>query len=216
MGRPIIDLSGQKHNGITILSVYSKETGKATRWKCLCHCGNTFVCIGNYVVSGKTKSCGCKRYHYSFINDRKTYASYTSMLGRCLDPNNKNYPSYGGSGITVCKDWALGGKEGYLNFVRDMGIRPPKTSINRINGSKIYSKTTCEWASYSLQSFDQKQRKDSPGPISGVVYRKDRNKWTAAINVNGELISLYYGDSEDEAIEARRRAEIKFFGRFKN
>lgn len=27
------------------------------------------------------------------------------MKQRCLNPNNKDYPDYGGKGVTVCEEW---------------------------------------------------------------------------------------------------------------
>ncbi|AZV00996.1 HNH endonuclease [Escherichia phage vB_EcoM_005] len=216
MGRPLKDLTGQVINGIKFLSVAYKATGSPTKWLLLCHCGEEFVTTASRIKTGKTKSCGCERYHYSFIKNRYTYSSYSAMIARCTDPKHKAYPAYGGNGIVVCDEWLPKGKKGYLKFVEDMGERPKGTSINRIGSVKRYSKETCEWAPFTMQSFDQRTRHDSPGPISGVVYRKDRNKWVASITVEGEAIGLYYGDTESEAIEARKQAELKYFGRFKS
>ena len=50
----------------------------------------------------------------------------------------------------------------------------------------------------------------------GVYFRKNKNnkKWLAAIGVNGKLINLGLFEHKDDAIKARKRAEIKYFGEF--
>ncbi|ADR32510.1 hypothetical protein VR7_gp135 [Escherichia phage vB_EcoM_VR7] len=215
MGRPLEDLTGKIINGIKFVSVAYKTAGVSTKWNCICHCGKEFVTAAARIKSGKTKSCGCQKYHYSFISDKPTYSSYAAMIERCTNPNHHRWKQYGGAGVQICDRWLPKGKTGYLNFVEDMGIRPAGTSINRINSCKLYSKETCEWASSSIQSFDQDTRKDSPGPITGVKFRKDRGKWISYITVNHKEIQLYYGDSRDEAMERRRAAELKYYNRQK-
>jgi hypothetical protein len=42
-----------------------------------------------------------------------------------------------------------------------------------------------------------------------------KNKWRARINVNGEAIALGEFDTKEEAIEARKAAEIKYYGEFR-
>lgn len=216
MGRNLKDISGQTFNGILIKSLVFKATNSPSKWLCECHCGNEFITTSSRITSNKTKSCGCKRYHYKFIIDRPTYNSYCAMLDRCTNIDSANYEKYGKIGITVCDRWLEKNPAGFNNFVEDMGIRPEEHSINRINSAKIYSKDTCEWANYSVQSYDQNIRKDNPSGISGVAFRTERNKWTAGITADGKDINLYYGDSKEEAIKCRKDAEILYFGRFKN
>jgi hypothetical protein len=46
---------------------------------------------------------------------------YTNMKVRCYNPSNWAYKWYGAKGIKVCDRWL--GKNGFRNFVEDMGFR---------------------------------------------------------------------------------------------
>ena len=211
MGRKLIDHSGEIHNGIRILSLEMKATGKATRYNCQCHCGNLFVTTFSRLSRGETKSCGCQK-HQKFIHDPYTYSSYNAMVQRCTNENNDSYKKYGGIGITICDRWTEKNGVGFQNFIDDMGKRPDGLSINRINSSLIYSKDTCEWADPTIQSYDQGIRGDNPSGKTGVKFRTDRNKWMSFIYVDKKYITLYYGDSQLDAISERIKAEIKYYG----
>src|SRR5205085_879200 len=39
------------------------------------------------------------------MSDHPMYREYHDMRQRCCNPNNKDYPNYGGRGITVCERW---------------------------------------------------------------------------------------------------------------
>lgn len=51
--------------------------------------------------------------------------------------------------------------------------------------------------------------------IPGVCWNKNKNKWHARITVNGKTKSLGYHTTLEEAAEARRLAEIEYFGEYR-
>ena len=51
---------------------------------------------------------------------------------------------------------------------------------------------------------------------SGIGWVKDMNKWWARIGVNGERIVLGYFTEKQDAIDARKTAEEKYYGVFRN
>lgn len=61
-------------------------------------------------------------------------------FNRLLVLKEKSYPRYGGTGIHVCLRWR-NKKNGFLNFLSDMGLRPSNNhSLERKNGHLGYFK----------------------------------------------------------------------------
>jgi hypothetical protein len=68
------------------------------------------------------------------------------MIDRCTNKKGFNWPNYGGRGISVCKKWLV-----YKNFLFDMGVRPPGTSLDRIDNDGNYEPGNCRWATATQQ-----------------------------------------------------------------
>jgi hypothetical protein len=75
------------------------------------------------------------------------------MKTRCLNPKATGYSYYGGRGITICERWLT-----FANFLEDMGVRPEGLTLDRIDGSKGYSKENCQWASRAAQQRNRRPR----------------------------------------------------------
>jgi len=74
------------------------------------------------------------------------------MISRCHKPYSAKYKNYGAKGIFVCEAWI----NSFADFLKDMGERPPNTTIDRIDGTKGYSKENCRWASIKEQQRNMK------------------------------------------------------------
>lgn len=62
MGRPVIDLSGQKFGRLTVIERDSSKpsgAGKSAYWLCKCDCGNNCSIRSDKLKKGITQSCGC-------------------------------------------------------------------------------------------------------------------------------------------------------------
>lgn len=76
------------------------------------------------------------------------YRSWQMMKNRCLNPKARDYPYYGGRGITFCKAW-----ERYENFLADMGRKPTTAhTLERKNVDRNYTPSNCVWATRETQS----------------------------------------------------------------
>lgn len=96
--------------------------------------------------------------------------------------------------------------------MRIWGERPDGTTLNRKRSVKLYSKETCEWATRSMQSYDQKMDWDNKLGRVGVFWWERIKRWMARINVNGKIICLGQFKTIEPAIEARRQGELKYYG----
>jgi len=142
------DLVGKKFNRLTVIKK-DGHIGKKLVWECLCDCGNITRVATSEIISGHTKSCGCWNHEVcvnKFLThgkrDHPLYNTWGKMRQRCNNPNNSDYPKYGGRGITICDEW-----EDFQIFLTDMEHGYKKgLSLDRIDNDKGYSKENCKWS----------------------------------------------------------------------
>ncbi len=160
---------GKKFNRLTILKYSHSIPIQGPYYDCVCECGNKINTRATSITSGNTRSCGCLQIDFckSGKANSKTgnghgmsafaeYNIWVDMFQRCNNKSQKYYKYYGGKGIFVCTRWDL-----FENFYIDMGKRPtPKHTIDRIDGTKGYSKENCRWATRMEQSHNIKTNKN--------------------------------------------------------
>ena len=101
------DLTGLKFGKLTVQKKALVES-KRVYWECLCDCGEKHFVHSAYLKNGTVSSCGCLRVECKTkhsMTGTKIYYVWAAMKQRCSNPNNKDYPSYGGRGIKLCKRW---------------------------------------------------------------------------------------------------------------
>ena len=94
----------------------------------------------------------------------------------------------------------------YFEFLDDMGERPKGMVLDRIDGTKGYHPDNCRWTTYEIQNRNRKPGRNNRSGVSGVrAYRKG---WMARLG------QRYLGcfDTFEAAVEARRAAEIEYWG----
>lgn len=220
------DCTGEVLKDIQVLKFIGWKTFNSSErkslWSVKCHCGVIFESTIAAIKSGNTKSCGCFKLKVLVCRSTKhgqshsgTYGSFNAMISRCYKKSHKDYIKYGGNGIIVCERWVAPAPQGFLNFLEDMGERPEGTTLNRVNGAKIYSRESCEWANMSIQGYDQKTKITNTSGRTGVYWIKNRGAWAAMISVDKKNIYLGYFKDYTLAVKAREDAEMKYYGYIK-
>lgn len=137
----------------------------------------------------------------------REYSSWTHAKYRTTNPKNDNYEHYGGRGIKMCDSWL----NSFENFYKDMGERPEGMTLDRIDVNGNYEPGNCRWAAQTTQTRNTRQR-DSKSGVRGVEWREQANAWRARIKSKGKQYHLgHYKDIKD-AINARKQAELRFWG----
>lgn len=84
------------------------------------------------------------------------YSAWVAAKGRCYNPNNSEYPRYGGRGIQMAAEW-VGSFEA---FFAAMGYRPtPDHSLDRINTDGDYAPGNCRWATEIEQQRNKRNNR---------------------------------------------------------
>lgn len=164
--------------------------GREWKFHTLCSCGKRKL-IRAINVGKATMSCGCLHKEITQTAEaserstvhgqyrKPTYITWLSMKGRCNNAKHDNYKNYGAKGISYDPRW-----EDFSSFFLDMGERPTGTTLDRIDGTKGYSRTNCRWATSQEQARNRSdQMRYVVGPLTDSlngwmkILHFDRRYW---------------------------------------
>jgi hypothetical protein len=193
-------LVGMQFGLWTVVEFSHRGTDRHSWWICRCDCGSEKAVSGHNLKGGQSKSCGCdhtnlRKHGYA---GTQIHNVWKSMIERCTSKKGKSWASYGGRGITVCERWT--GKDGFINFLADMGDRPDGASIDRIDNDGPYSPGNCRWATWTQQSRNKRsnRRLEFYGVSKTVV------EWCDISQINKQAVyqRLYLGWPDKYAVFA--------------
>ena len=194
---------GQRFGSWLVLSITPIELGK-WRHLCRCDCGIEKNILSHTLSEGtstKCRECELKRtrkpklekgpkrsfkgelnpsYKHG-MNKTTTYRIWSGMLSRCYNEKVKIYKYYGGRGITVCNEW-----HEFINFYNDMGERPLKLQLDRIDNDKGYFKENCRWV--TSKENNPSNKGDIPDDMPGKTF----GEWKVLSKVIHKPGHLYY------------------------
>ncbi len=163
------DLSDQKFNRLTVLTLARIGTERA--WLCRCDCGTIKPVRPYHLKSGRVRSCGCllnevlhSAEHAEFcaeiaklprshgLSQTPVYAVWRAMIQRCTSPKAHDWRWYGAKGVTVCDRWLS-----FANFYVDMG-EPNGLTLDRIDPFGNYEPENCRWTTWETQRANTRKR----------------------------------------------------------
>lgn len=238
------DLTGKKFFRLTVVRQtedYISPNGKhLARWICKCDCGNPndVIVTGTDLKKGHTTSCGClklelaskmgkSRNKFNPIDlESKEYGIGYTFKGEEFWFDKEDYDKiknycwyYDQKGYVVAR-----GKNGenavYLHvivmspvpdgMVVDHKKHPPR------NEKKVDNrKSNLEIKTASQNNINSSMYLNNTSGTKGVSWNKRFQKWMAYIQVDKKRMHLGYFDNKNDAIRARKEAEIKYFGEYR-
>lgn len=210
MGK-LIDITGQRFGRLTVIERSHTYRGMVF-WKCACDCGKQITASSGHLRYGHTTSCGC------YASDLKRHPNKYELkedYGICFTNNGNSFlfdiedydkiKDYTWVISTIGYAMSMRYKDKPIMFHRFVMDCPEAMVVDHINHNTLDNRKSNLRVCTPAQNQHNRKTK-------GVIER--RNKWEASIIENGNYHYLGIFDTEEEATNARRQAEQKYYGEF--
>lgn len=220
------DYSGEKHNRLTAIKevepyIYPNGKKKRRRYLFQCECGGEVVAPIASVRHGNTKSCGCISREKVIQRNKETakykgainnahYNRWKGMIERCQYEQHKDYNSYGGRGIKVCDEWKNDPFE-FFRWIENESNYEEGFTLDRIDVNGDYEPSNCKFSSLYEQAVNKRVLPSNKTGYPGVGFHGDR--YRVRITIEGKRKHLGVYEKLEDAIQARKDAELKYFGK---
>lgn len=228
--RKFIDLTGQKFGKLTIINQaedkISKKGDHFIRWNCQCDCGESYIAYHDNLLSGATTQCKTCRYKQTASSNRQlNNYEIKENYGIGYTTNSKFF--FDKKDYNLIKDytWFFDAKGYVVTQINKETIYlhrlvlglPTKVKdeiiVDHINGKKNDNrKSNLRICSFNENNKNLGLRKDNNSGVPGVTWEKDRNKWKSQLICDNKIVLLKRFDSFEEAVIARIKAELQYFG----
>lgn len=215
------NLIGKKFGKLLVLEKTDERSlSESIIWKCQCDCGQLTYAATNELTTGHKKSCGCYQKEKAaevMADTMKKYNTYDLTNDYGIGYTTKGEPFYfDKEDYDLIKDYCWTLTKGYLlssinhktmqlhRLVMGVGAYDGNTVIDHINhNTRDNRKSNLRICTHALNGRNRK--------VKGAYQKDNSNKWFSMIKVDGELHHLGTYETEEEALEARRKAEEKYF-----
>lgn len=216
MTRKIKD--GDKFGEWTVLKAYSSIKGTRRRSLCSCSCGVERELDNRNLLNGQTKSCGHKRVEnitkarYAKTDKRfigKTFGELT-VIERVNDKGRARYKCKCSCGKEV-EAIASNLERGFQVSCGDYRKHRTEEHLEKFlsEGRKKLDEKLVE--DTNLYLLDSGLSKNNTSGCRGVYLIKKSGRYRAAINFQKQYHNLGTFKTFEEAVEARKAAEEKYF-----
>jgi hypothetical protein len=138
-----------------------------------------------------------------------TYLAWLRMHDRCYNPGYHRFHRYGGRGIKVIHRWHSSNRNGFRNFLNDLGEHPGNGySLGRLDTSRNYTPHNTYWATVKQQANHQRRPLGRTGQRG--VRLTPHGKYRASIWRNGKSHPLGTFTTPTEAADAYRHARSTY------
>lgn len=236
------DLTGKVFGRLTVIErvddYVSPKGERKPRWRCRCCCDkqNEVLVTANNLKKGNTTSCGCVRNEILYdVNSKrmKVYNDYEVQEDYVIMYTQKGEPFY----VDLDDFWRIKDicwhiADGYVKgkikddesgkFI-DIALSryimncPPNMEVDHIHGSNTLNdnrKSNLRIVTRSQNCMNRDIFSNNKSGATGVYWNKKSKKWNSEIDVDGKYIWIGSFNNKEDAINARKKAEEKYFGDF--
>lgn len=222
-------MTGKTLNKFTIIKRIDNTKHGTARWLCLCgYCKKECIKTSSQLLGKSIKSCGCMKEELHNINIKKynDYSIVDDIVIVNLSNSNKIFTCdvydwelrkqycwafhHSGYAYTTIKSKYIAFHDSLFEYDKNIN------QIDHINSNKL---DNCR---VNLRLVTKSQNMMNRGIVSnntsghtGVHYNKRSEMWIARIGVNYERILLGSYVNIEDAIAARIKAEIEYFGEYR-
>jgi hypothetical protein len=203
-----IDRTGLRYGRLLVVERAGRTASKKVLWKCACDCGGVTLVDACSLVTQNTTSCGCANKDAITKHGgwkKSSYNTWRAMMRRCYNPVDKDYPRWGGKGVSVYAPW-----HDYATFAQDVGEPSGAETFDRIDTAGNYEPGNVRWASPTVQARNIRVPKASKTGVTGVLFHGGR--YYAAITVKSKKHYSKVCGTVEEAVAARKELERLHWG----
>ena len=227
----MVDLTGKKFGRLTVAEKTDLRTKHGSIiWLCKCECGKSVNVASGNLIRGITKSCGC--YNKQRIKETQTKQNNFDLSGEYgigYTSNNEEF-LFDLEDYEKIKDncWCVSGNGYIVAPIRGdrtkqvslsrtiMGVTDNEKDVDHINHNlRDNRKLNLRIVTRTQNNMNRTLQSNNTSGVAGVTFHKDRNKWCARITINKQTINLGLFVNFQDAVEARRKAEIEYFGEYR-
>lgn len=208
------------------------------RWLCECSCEehNRIKATGTSLKNGHVKSCGCLQKEHVSISDKNKkpintydlsgeygigYTKHGEEFWFDLEDYDliKDYSWHYYNSYVVAREKGTGKTIKLHRLV--MGITDPNIKVDhkkhppRRELKKDNRKSNLRIVTQTENQMNRAPQLNNISGVPGVSWDSSRNKWQVHITVNKKPKFLGRFKDKEDAIKARKDAELKYFGEYR-